>query len=104
ADRRIGESWNQVSQPARIDHVIGIDDGDYVSVRGRVGESQPQRACLESLQHVGAHELEPFAKTGAMLFYGLPHRRIGRVVDDQNALEVRAFEAGACVESGLTDM
>ena len=55
-------------------------------------QRQPQRARLEAGKIVLAHELEALAERLAMLLDRTPQRRVGRVVDDEDALEVRIFE------------
>ena len=99
--RRIGESRDQVPEPPRIDHVIRVDHGDDFRLRRRVGERQPQRAGLESRQLVDAHELEAIAKPRAMLFHRAPHGRVGRIVDDQDALEIGVIEPRHGIEGEL---
>ena len=55
-------------------------------------QREPQRAGLEAVELVLAHELEALAERLAVLLDRAPQRRIGRVVDDDDALEVRIFE------------
>ena len=48
--------------------------------------------ALKPGELVLAHELEALAERAAMLFDRTPERRIRRVVDDEDALEVRIVE------------
>ena len=51
-----------------------------------------QRACLEALHLLGVDELEALTKRAAVVLDRLPEFRIGRVVDDADAFEVRIVE------------
>src|SRR5882762_3945756 len=92
ADLRIGKNGGEVFQPIGPNHIVGINDADDFGVSGRMGESQPQRTGLESRHVVLIDELEAFAEFPAVALDQLPILRIRRVVNDDNALEIRIFE------------
>ena len=71
---------------------------DDLGVGRGVHHREAQRAGLEALQVVGAHELEALAERAAMLLDRHPQRRIGRVVDHHHAFEIRIFEPRDRVE------
>ena len=101
ADLRIGERRDQILQPVRPHHVIGIDDADDLGICRRVREREPQRARFVSGDIVLIDELETFAERAAMILDRAPKRRVGRVVDDDDAFEVRIIEPGDRIESRL---
>ena len=51
-----------------------------------------KRAGLEALDLLGVDELEAFAERAAMILDRLPEFRIGRVVDDHDAFEIRIVQ------------
>ena len=81
--------------------IVGVEHADDLGVGRGMGERKPQRAGLEALQIVLAHELEALAKRAAMLLDRPPERRVGRVVDDDHALEVRIVEPRHRIERRL---
>ena len=101
ADLLIGEIRHEVLQPVRTHDVVGVDDADDLGVVGGVGEREPQRAGLVAVEVVDVDELEALAQRAAMLLDRLPQRRVGRVVDDHHAFEIRIFEARDRVEREL---
>ena len=92
ADLGIGEQRHQVLEPVRLHDIVGVDHADDLGVGGGVREREPQRAGLEAREVVVAHELEALAERAAMLLDRPPQRRIGRVVDDDDAFEIRIVE------------
>ncbi len=100
-DLGIGEQRRQILQPVRLHDIIGVDDADYLGVRGGVGEGEAQRAGLEARQAVRIDELEAFAEREAVLLDRLPEGRVGRVVDHDHAFEVRVDQARDRIERCL---
>ena len=101
ADLRIREGRDQVLEPVGMHHIVGIDDADDGGVGGGVGERQAQRAGFEPGQVVGVDELEALAERAAMLLDRQPVGRIGGIVDDHHAFEVRILQAGDGIERRL---
>ena len=93
ADVRIGEQRREILQPVGMHHIVGVEHADDLGVGGGVGERKPQRAGLEALELVLADELEALAERLAVLLDRPPERGVGRVVDDEHALEVRIVRA-----------
>src|SRR5688572_25484473 len=98
ADLGIGKDRDQVFQPVGMHYVIRVENADDFCVGRGVFERKPERAGLEALEAVLAHELEALAERLAMLFDRPPQRRIGSVVDDKDALKVRILELSHRVE------
>ena len=69
---------------------------------GRALHGDAERAGLETLNLLGVDELEAFAERAAMILDRLPERRIGRVVDDHDAFEIRIVEPGNRIERCLS--
>ncbi len=61
-DLRIGKDRNEIGQPARRDHVIGVDDADDLGVRRGPLQRDAQRAGLEAFDLVLAQEFEALAE------------------------------------------
>ena len=101
ADLRIGEGGDQILEPVRPHHVIGVDDADDLGICGGVCKREPQRARFVSGDIIRIDELETFAERAAMILDRPPKRRVGRVVDDDDAFEVRIIEAGDRIERRL---
>ena len=101
ADLGIGEHRHQVFEPVRVHDVVGIEHADDLGVGRGVGQRQTKRAGLEAQEIVLAHELEALAERLAVLLDRTPQRRVGRVVDDDDALEVRIFEPRHRIERQL---
>ncbi len=100
-DLGIGEGRHQVLEPVRTHHVVGIDDADDLGVVRGVGEREAQRAGLVARDIVFVDELETLAERAAMILDRAPECRIGRVVDDDDAFEIRIVEARDRIERGL---
>ena len=92
ADLGIGEGRDEVLEPVRTHHVVGIDHADDLGIGRGVREREPQRAGLVAAQIVDVQELEAFTERAAMLLDRLPEGRVGRVVDHDDAFEVRVVE------------
>ena len=102
ANARIGEHRHQILQPVRLDDIVRIDDADDLGIRGRALHGDAQGARLEALNLLGIDELEAFAERAAVILDRLPERRIGRVVDDHDAFEIRIVEPGNRIERCLS--
>src|SRR5262249_57809014 len=98
ADCGIREARYQGLQPVRMDHIIGIDDADDLSLMSRVRGRHAQRARLEAEEVLHADELETAAEVQAAGSDRLPKRRVWRVVDDHDALEIRVIKPGHGIE------
>jgi len=92
ADARIGEYRHQVLQPVRVYDIVGVDDADDLGIDGGAVHGDAQGAGLEALNLLGVDELEALAERAAVILDRLPERRIGRVVDDADAFEIRVVE------------
>ena len=92
ADAGIGEHRHQVLQPVRLHDIVGVDDADDLGIGGGALHGDAQRAGLEALDLLGVDELEAFAERAAVILDRLPECRIGRVVDDHDAFEIRIVE------------
>ena len=90
----VGEMRDEIGQPVGCDRVIGVDDADDLGIRCGVRERKPQGAGLVSLEFLRIDEFEALAERPAMLLDRLPHRRVRRVVDDEDAFEIRIGEPG----------
>ena len=101
ADFRIGERRHQILQPVRPHRVIGIDDADDLGICRRVRKREPQRARFVSGDIIRIDELETFTERAAMILDRAPKRRVGRVIDDDDAFEVRIIEPGDGIERRL---
>ena len=101
ADLRIGEDRDEIRQPARRDHVIGVDDADDLGIRRGPLQRDAQRTGLEAFDLVLAQEDEALAERLAMRLDRLPVIRVRRVVDDDDAFEVRIVQPGHGIERGL---
>ena len=97
-DGGIGEQRHQIFEPVRRHDIVGVDDADDFGIGRGVHGRQAQGAGLEAFEIVGQHELEFFTEHAAMLFDRHPHARIWRVVDDDDAFEIRVVEARDGVE------
>ncbi len=98
ADARVGEHGYEVLQPVRIDHVVRIQDADDLGIGGGAVHRDPERTGLEALHLLGVDELEALAEHAAVILDRLPERRIRRVVDDDDAFEIRIVEPRHRVE------
>jgi len=98
---RIGEGRHQVLQPVRLDHIIGVDDADDFRVRRGTRHGDPQGAGFKPFDLLGIDEDEALAERAAMVLDRLPEFRIGRVVDDHHALEIRVVQPGDGIERQL---
>ena len=94
ADLRIDEGGDQILEPVRPHHVIGVDDADDLGICRGVCKRKPQRARLVSGDIILIDELETFTERAAMILDRAPKRRVRRVVDDDDAFEVRDNRAG----------
>ncbi len=97
-DRGINEHWDQILEPVHMHDVIGVQHADDGRVGRGVHAGQAQRAGLEAGQGLGIDEFEALAERAAMIFDRAPQRRVGRVVDDEDAFEVRVIEPRDRVE------
>ena len=70
---RIGKGRHQILQPVRMNHIVGIEHADDLGLGRGVLERKPERAGLEALQPVGAHEFEARAEQPAVILDRLPH-------------------------------
>ena len=64
-------------------------------------ERKPQCAGLIAGEFFDLQEFEAIAKRAAMLFDRTPQRRVGRVVDDHHAFEIRIIEPRHGIEGGF---
>ena len=64
-------------------------------------EREPQCAGLVAADVVLVDEFEALAERAAMILDWTPERRIGRIVDDHDAFEVRIIESRDRVERGF---
>src|SRR5260370_8082996 len=62
---------------------------------------ESQRARLIAAEVVFVDEFEPLTQCAAVILDRPPKRRIRRVVDDDNALEIRVVDPGYRIERGL---
>ena len=92
ADPGIGEQRHQVLQPVRLDDIVGVDDADDLGIDRGALHGDAQGAGLEAFDLLGVDELEALAERAAVILDRLPERRIGRVVDDDNAFEIRIIQ------------
>ena len=92
ADAGIGENRHQVLQPVRLHHIVGVDDADDLGIGRGALHRDAQRAGLETLHLLGVDELEALAERAAVILDRLPEFRIGRVVDDHDAFEIRIVQ------------
>ena len=92
ADARIGEDRHEILQPVRLHDIVGVDDADDLGIDRGAVHRDAQCAGLEALHLLGVDEHEAFAERAAMILDRLPECRIGRVVDDDDAFEVRIVE------------
>ena len=95
------KAGHEVGEPVRGHGVIGVDDADDLGVGGGLRQREPQRAGLVAVEPRRVDEAEALAERAAVLFDGLPHRRARRVVDDDDALEVRIVEPRDRIERRL---
>ena len=79
-------------------HIVGVDDADDLGIGGGVCKRKAQRARLEAGEIIGIDEFEALAERAAMILDRQPERRIGRVVDDDDAFEIRVVEPGDRIE------
>ena len=92
ADLGIGEHRHQILEPVRLHDIVGVET-PMISASGAVCASASRSApALKPCEIVVAHELEALAERAAMLLDRPPERRIGRVVDDDDAFEIRIVE------------
>ena len=101
ADLRIHEGGDQILEPVRPHHVIGVDYTDDLGIRSGVCKRKPQCARLVPGDIIIMDELETFTERTAMLLDRTPKRRVRRVVDDHDAFEVGIIEAGNRIERRL---
>ena len=73
-------------------NVVGVDDADDLGVGRGQRQPEPQSAGLEAGKVVGPDEFEAIAERTAMLLDRAPQGRIGRVVDQHDAFEIRVIE------------
>ena len=92
ADAWVGEHRHQILQPVRMHDIVGVDDADDLGVGRGALHGDAQRAGLEALHLLGVDELEALAERAAVVLDRLPELRIGRVVDDADAFEIRIVE------------
>jgi hypothetical protein len=92
ADAWVGEHRHQIFQPVRLHDVISVDDADDFGIRGGAVHRDAERTGLEALDLLGIDELETFTECAAMILDRLPELRVGRVVDDHDAFEVRIIQ------------
>ena len=92
ADARIGEYRHQILQPVRMHDIVGVDDADDLGVGRGALHGDAQRAGLEALHLLGVDELEALTERAAVVLDRLPELRVGRVVDDADAFEIRIVE------------
>src|SRR6266404_5859413 len=92
ADARIGESGYEVLQPVRLHHIVGVDHADDLGIGRGALHGDAQSTGLEALHLLGVDELEALTEGAAMILDRLPEFRIGRVVDDHHAFEIRIVE------------
>jgi hypothetical protein len=86
-----GEGRHEVAQPARLHHVVGVDDRNDFGARVGVAQREIERARLEARQRVDMEETESRTEPPAVLLDGEPHQRVdGVVVDDQDFEVVKA--------------
>ena len=71
-----------------------------LGVGGRMSESKPQGSGLEAGDIILADELEVLTERAAMILDRSPERRVRRVVDDDNAFELRIVEPGHRIAFG----
>ena len=98
ADLFVGERRHEVLEPVGAHDIVGVDDADDLGVGRGVSEREPQRTGLVPLDVLLVDELEPLTERAAMVLDRPPVGRIGRVVDDHHALEVRIIELRHRVE------
>ena len=101
ADLGVGEGGHEIGEPVRGHGVIGIDDADDLGVGGGLRHGEPQRAGLVAVEPRRVDEAEALAERAAVLLDRLPHRRARRVVDDDDALEIRIIEPSDRIERRL---
>ncbi len=53
-----GEGRHEIAQPARVDHVVGVDHRDHLRPRIRLAKREVERAGLESRQSLEVKETE----------------------------------------------
>ena len=98
ADAGIGEHRHQVLQPVRLHDIVGVDDADDLGIDRGALHGDAQRAGLEALDLLGVDEHEALAERAAVILDRLPEFRIGRVVDDHDAFEIRIVQPGHRIE------
>ena len=96
---RIRKAGDQVLEPSRVNHIVGIDDADDLGVCSGLRHRDPQCCSLESLEILDTNKLEALAKLAATAFDRLPESRIRRIVDDDDTLEIRIVELRHRVDS-----
>ena len=100
-DARIGEGGNEIIEPRCADHIVGIEYPDDFSIRCGVLYGKTERAGFKTLKVVDAQKLEALSEHRAVCFDGLPMGGIGRVVDDDDTLDVRIGETRHRIERAL---
>ena len=100
-DLRVGEGRHQILEPVGPHHVIGVDDRDDLGVGSRMCERKAQRAGLVACDVILVDELETLAQRAAMVLDRTPKRGIRRIIDDDDAFEIRVIEPRDRVERGL---
>ena len=91
-DIGVGEGGDEVTQPIRVHDIVGVDDADDLGVLSGVLERDTERAGLEAFAILDVEELEAIAEQLAVLFDRPPQGGIRRVVDGDDAFEIRIFE------------
>ena len=100
-DLWVGKGGHQIFEPVRPHHIIRVDDADDLGVGSGMCEGKPQGAGLIAADIVLVDELETIAQHAAMVLDWPPKCRIGCVVDDHDAFEVRIVEPRQGVERGF---
>ena len=92
ANLGIGKARDQIDEPSGIDHIVGIDDANDLSIGCGLHHRKPECCGLEPLEVFDAQKLETRTEFAAAGLDRLPERRIRRVVDDNHAFKIRVFE------------
>ena len=100
-DLRIDEGRYQVFEPVGVHDIIRVDDSDDLGICSGMRKRKPQRSGFITADVVLVSEFETLAQHAAMILDRSPKRRIGRVVDDNNALEIWIVEPCHRIERDL---
>src|SRR3569623_1370908 len=94
ANGGIDEGGDEILQPVRRHHIVSDDDADDLGVGRGALHCDAQRAGFEADHLLRIDEDEALAERAAVILDRLPECGIRRVVDDDDALEVRIIEPG----------